>query len=77
MRIAVVEPRGAGGMIHYAYRLCAAMAADGAEVTLITSTDYELAAEPHAFTVEAILRPTSRPSGPASPRSGALGVALR
>ncbi len=77
MRIAVVEPRGAGGMIHYAYRLCAAMAAQGADVTLITSTDYELAGEPHDFAVEAILRPTSRPAGPASPRAGALGVALR
>ena len=77
MRIAVVEPRGVGGMTHYAYRLCSAMADAGAEVTLVTSIDYELSDLPHSFAVEAILRPTSRPVGPASSRTGPLASALR
>jgi glycosyltransferase involved in cell wall biosynthesis len=77
MRIVVVEPRRAGGMIHYAYRLCAAMAEAGADVTLITSTDYELAGIPHTFAVEPILRPTSRPAGPASTGGGALPAIAR
>jgi len=50
-RIVVVEPDGAGGMIHYAYQMCSALSAAGAEVTLITRTDYELAALPHTFQV--------------------------
>jgi glycosyltransferase involved in cell wall biosynthesis len=77
MRIAVVEPRGRGGMIHYAYRLCAAMAQKGADVTLITSSDYELADRRHDFAVQPILRPTSRPSGPASATAGPLARRLR
>jgi glycosyltransferase involved in cell wall biosynthesis len=53
MRVFVVEPDGAGGMTHYAYQLCDAMAAAGADVTLITSHDYELGHLPHRFTVDA------------------------
>jgi glycosyltransferase involved in cell wall biosynthesis len=56
MRISVVEPDGGGGMIHYAYQLCSALAAEGADVTLITSRHYELAALPHDFTVDARMR---------------------
>ncbi|MFH1104582.1 MAG: glycosyltransferase family 4 protein [Actinomycetota bacterium] len=55
-RIAVVEPDGAGGMIHYAYQMCTALAAAGADVTLITSTSYELAAFPHSFRVVPMMR---------------------
>jgi hypothetical protein len=65
-RIVVVEPDGAGGMIHYAYQMCTALAAGGADVTLITSTSYELAALPHSFRVIPMMRlwptiPTFRP----------------
>lgn len=56
MRVFVVETDGAGGMIHYAYQLCTALAANGAEVTLVTSRQYELAHLPHSFAVEARLR---------------------
>jgi len=56
MRIAVVEPDGGGGMIHYAYQLCTALAAEGADVTLITSRHYELADLPHDFTVDTRMR---------------------
>ena len=55
-RIVVVEPDGAGGMIHYAYQMCTALAAAGADVTLITSTSYELAALPHSFRVVPMMR---------------------
>jgi glycosyltransferase involved in cell wall biosynthesis len=54
--ITVVEPRSSGGMIHYAYQLCTALAEEGAEVTLVTSLGYELENYPHNFTVKKILR---------------------
>ena len=81
-RIAVVEPDGAGGMIHYAYQMCTALAAAGADVTLITSTSYELAAFPHSFRVVPMMRlwPTiqARPrrSRPAA-AAAAVGRKLR
>ncbi|HEU5162719.1 MAG TPA: glycosyltransferase family 4 protein [Thermoanaerobaculia bacterium] len=56
MRIAIVEPAGKGGMIHYAWQLAGAMAEAGAEPILITARDCELAALPHAFAVEPLLR---------------------
>ena len=52
MRIVFLEPAGKGGMIHYAWQLCRAMARSGADVTLITSTDYELEPLSQPFTVE-------------------------
>ncbi len=77
MKIAVVEPRGTRGMVYYAYKLCTAMAENGADVTLITSSDYELADRPHNFTVHPVLRPTSTPSGPAPAGAGPLRRRLR
>jgi glycosyltransferase involved in cell wall biosynthesis len=52
MRIVFIEFAGKGGMIHYAFQLCRAMSAAGADVTLITEKTYELAALPHNFKVE-------------------------
>lgn len=59
--LTVVEPVGRGGLIHYAFQLCRALAREGAEVTLITSRSYELeeAGErcPEArFRIERLLR---------------------
>lgn len=56
MRVAVVEPVGAGGMIHFAFQMSAALSAEDADVTLITATDYELESLPHSFAVEPIMR---------------------
>ncbi|MFN8455457.1 MAG: glycosyltransferase family 4 protein [Anaerolineae bacterium] len=56
MRLFVVEPLGRGGMIHYAYQLCTALAAQGADVTLVTAHDYELDNLPHNFAVAKRLR---------------------
>ena len=39
-------------MIHYAFQLCRALAQTGADVTLITERNYELAALEHPFRVE-------------------------
>jgi len=47
----VVEPRGSGGMIHYAYQLCDALSHAGAQVTLVTAHEYEMESFPHNFTV--------------------------
>jgi glycosyltransferase involved in cell wall biosynthesis len=49
LRIAVVEPVGKGGLIHYAFQLCRALDAEGARVTLVTDRDWELAALPRRF----------------------------
>lgn len=56
MRIAVVEPIGVGGMIHYAWQLCSAMRRAGADVTLITDASYELDRLPHPFELDKRLR---------------------
>jgi glycosyltransferase involved in cell wall biosynthesis len=50
-----VEPNGSGGLIHYAYQLCTALADEGVDVTLITGKEYELAHLPHNFKVKNFL----------------------
>lgn len=71
MKIFVVEPRSAGGMIHYAYQLCQAMSDEGANVTLVTGQDYELENYPHNFTVNRFLKlwPLSDPRLTKPPRN--------
>jgi glycosyltransferase involved in cell wall biosynthesis len=56
LHIIVVEPRGSGGMIHYAYQLCGALSNVGAQVTLVTSNEYEMESFPHNFTVRKQMR---------------------
>jgi glycosyltransferase involved in cell wall biosynthesis len=56
LRIFVVDPDGVGGLTHYAYQLCTAMAGEGADVTLVTAMDYELQDFPHNFRVVKLLR---------------------
>jgi len=55
LRLVLVEPNGSGGLIHYTYQLCTALADEGAEVTLITGREYELADLPHNFRVDNLL----------------------
>ena len=52
MRITFVEQNGSGGLIHYAYQLCTALANQGHQVTLVTARAYELSQFPHNFKVE-------------------------
>jgi len=54
-RLVLVEPNGSGGLIHYTYQLCTALANEGADVTLITGKEYELAHLPHNFKVNNML----------------------
>lgn len=56
MKLFIIEPRGSGGMIHYAYQLCTALAEIGTSVTLITSYNYEMESYPHNFIVEKRIR---------------------
>lgn len=56
IKVTIIEQRGEGGMIHYAYQLCTAMAKFNAEVTLITTPSYELSSLPHNFEVKKIMR---------------------
>ena len=55
VKLYVVEPRGSGGMIHYAYQLCNAFAGHVSDVTLVTAKSYELDEYPHSFTVDKFL----------------------
>lgn len=72
-RVVYLEPAGKGGMIHYAFQLCRAMASLGADVTLITACNYELATLPHPFRVEATIDLWDpKPSGRASTRPWAV-----
>ncbi|GAB4575746.1 MAG: hypothetical protein Kow0077_28770 [Anaerolineae bacterium] len=56
MRVYVVEASAKGGLIHYAFHLCRAMQRIGVEMTLVTSTSYELRALEHNFRVVELLR---------------------
>jgi glycosyltransferase involved in cell wall biosynthesis len=69
-KLAVVEFAGRGGMIHYAFQLCRALAGAGADVTLITDRHYELDALPHPFRLRKVLRlwDPKPAGGPTSPR---------
>jgi glycosyltransferase involved in cell wall biosynthesis len=60
MRIAIVEPMGSGGLIHYAYQLGEALSRQGAEVTLLTAQEYELEALPHTLNLVKLFHLWSR-----------------
>ena len=63
-RVYMVEFLGRGGMIHYTYQLCRALATLGVNVKLITDQNYELADRPHNFAVERIFNLWNpRPTG--------------
>ena len=55
LRLVFVEPNGSGGLIHYTYQLCTALADEGLDVTLVTGKEYELAHLPHNFQVNNML----------------------
>jgi glycosyltransferase involved in cell wall biosynthesis len=56
LRIAVVEPDGRGGLIHFAYEISRALAERGHRVELFTSTNYELGDMPHPFTLRPVMQ---------------------
>jgi glycosyltransferase involved in cell wall biosynthesis len=81
VRLFVVEPLGGSGMIHFAYQLCQALAQAGIDVTLVTSSDYELSSLPHDFAVVPRMRlwPLADPRAASAPAAGlpALWYRLR
>lgn len=76
-RIALVEPDGAGGMIHYAYQLADALVGAGAVVSLHTARRYELRDLPHRCTVHADMDLWPAIEPPARRRLGRAGHRLR
>jgi len=72
LKIIVVEPRGSGGMIHYAYQLCTALANEGVDVTLVTARDYEMEGFPHNFSVSKLMNLWSLTESSYGKRSGSL-----
>jgi len=65
MRIFVIEPDGAGGLLHYAFQISAALAESGQEITLVTGRHYELEGVDAPFRVEPRMRlwPAVEPPG--------------
>lgn len=74
-----MEFAGRGGLIHYAFQLCRALAAQGADVTLVTDRHYELDALPHPFRLVKLLRLWDpKPEGVRiTSRGGRIGGKLR
>ncbi|MBX3038696.1 MAG: glycosyltransferase family 4 protein [Anaerolineales bacterium] len=54
--IIVVEPANGGGLVHFSYQLCNALSRLGAEIELITGSEYELDSLPHLFRVNKMLK---------------------
>ncbi len=52
MRVVMVETGGWGGIAHYAWNLCRALAEEGVDVVLLTNTRYELDVLTSPFRVE-------------------------
>lgn len=52
MNVAMIETGGWGGIGHYAWNLCRALAAEGARVTLLTASRYELDDLDGGFAIE-------------------------
>ena len=78
LRVCVVEFLGHGGLIHYAYQLCTALADQGVEVELITDTNYELETRSHNFEVRKLWTLWNpRPVGPANDNRAATAPVSR
>jgi len=65
MRIFVIEPDGAGGLLHYAFQMSAALAESGQDVTLVTGRHYELEGVDAPFRVDPRMKlwPAVEPPG--------------
>ena len=57
MKVVMVETGGWGGIAHYAWNLCAALAGAGVEVSLLTNRDWELGRLPSLFEVDRCFSP--------------------
>jgi glycosyltransferase involved in cell wall biosynthesis len=81
MRIAVLEPAGHGGLLHYSVQLAEALAARGHGVDVIASRENELSGHVRNARMRAISPPPVRPSAPPRSRAAYLrrraGVAVR
>lgn len=81
MRIAVLEPAGHGGLLHYSVQLAEGLAARGHAVDIIAPRDNELVGRVRHARMRAILPVPLHPGAPAGSRSAYLrrraGVAVR
>lgn len=57
MKVLMVETGGWGGIAHYTWNLCAALAGGGVEVSLLTNREWELARLASAFEVDRCFSP--------------------
>jgi glycosyltransferase involved in cell wall biosynthesis len=80
VKVVVIEFAGKGGMIHYVFQLCRAMAEEGADVTLITSKQFELASLPRNFDVQPVIDlwdPKANDAGPIRRKVRRVARAIR
>lgn len=56
MKVVMVNLVGTGGMAHYNYQLASAMVRHGADVTMLTTTDFELVELSHGFELLPVLK---------------------
>lgn len=58
-RVLIVDPTDSGGICHYTYNLCQALAREGLEVILVTARNYELSKLPRQFSLKKLFRDVS------------------
>jgi len=58
LRVVLYEPSGLGGICQYTYQLAEGLAARGCDVTVVTSSPYELAHLPRRFRLVFLFRPS-------------------
>jgi len=56
IRLVVVEPNNSGGLVHFAYQMCNALAEEGLDVTMLAGTKYDMEYQPHNFRVKKMMR---------------------
>ena len=58
LKVVLYEPSGLGGICHYTYQLAEALSARGADITLLTTSKYELQHLPRAFRRRFLFKPS-------------------
>ena len=76
-RVVVIEPMGFGGICHYTYNLCEALASRGIRVSLITAKNYELGALHRRFRLHPMLNQWFNPELPVAPTQSSRPAGLR
>ena len=69
LRVVQYEPSGLGGFCHYTYELAEALTRQGCDVTLVTTSGYELESLPRHFRTMFLFRRSRTKRDPGSNRT--------